>query len=171
MSLTLTDHEIRAITFNFHALHYDCLQPKLGLDSVFAVIVPPGGSIRSDQLDELFRIGGFDPIASTPSSEPLTRMAGDTVDLLMFGFSGNPDQLAAWMSPPDLALGVVLSSMISVNLIGIETAKSQAMLTSTVSADSIFGLIRIDEESFAEITQEHYDAIYGLVAQNQNAPS
>jgi len=171
MSLTLTDHEIRGITFNFHSLHYDCLQPKLGLDRVFAVIVPPGGSIRSDQLEELLSLGGFDPIAGTPGSEPLTRMAGDTVDLLMFGFSGNPEDLAAWMPPPDLALGVVLSSMISVNLIGYETAKSQAMLTSTVSADSIFGLIRIDEESYAEITQEHYDAIYGLVAQDQNLPS
>lgn len=176
MSLMLTDHEIREITFNFHALHYDCLQPKLGLDSVFAVIVPPGGQIGDDQLQNLFQIGGFDPIASTPSSEPLTRIAGVNIDLFMFGFSGNPADLVAWMSPPDLAIGVVLSNMISVNLVGeehadVEQTGSQAMITSTITADSIFGIVRIDDESFAEISQDHYTALFGLATPIQNIPS
>lgn len=173
MSITLTEHDIRAITFNFHALHYDVLQPKLGLDSVFALIVSPGESIRPDRLEHLLQIGGYDPIASTPGSEPLTRIAGETVDLLMFGYSGNPDSLANLMTLPDLSLGVVLSNVITVKLIGREEGDgeyelSPAMLTTTVGLEMMLGLIRIDDETFAEITPSQFDEIMGIAAPNLN---
>jgi hypothetical protein len=173
MSISLTEHDIRVITFNFHALHYDVLQPKLGLDSVYALIVPTGESIRPDLLEQLFQIGGFDPITSTPDSEQLTRIACDKVDLLMFGYQGLPDDFQAWMTLPDLSVGAVLSNMITVRLFekgegNGEYALSPAMLTTTVGPDMMLGLVRIDDECFAEITPTNFEALIAAAAWTLN---